>query len=116
MTMLETAVTAITPPLRPHETPPEKSCWCGDLATYAILGTAYFYCTRHADATHACYQRWSQIPEGRSAAAGRRSPKGGLCPERYGGGGSEEGRKNIHGRWHQHTIGNRIARLCGGGL
>ena len=39
--------------LRPHETPPEKSCWCGDSpfgdrrsVTYAILGTAYFYCTR----------------------------------------------------------------------
>ena len=60
MTMLETAVTAITPPLRPHETPPEKSCWCGEPATYVIPGTAYFYCTRHADATHTCYERWTQ--------------------------------------------------------
>ena len=71
MTTPQTTV-AITSPLRPHETPPAKSCWCGDAATYVIPGTAYFYCTSHADATHACVQRWSQIPEGRSHAAGRR--------------------------------------------
>ena len=70
MTTQETAgTTTITPPLRPHETPPESSCWCGEPATYVIPGTSYFYCTRHADATNACYQRWSQIPEGRSNAA-----------------------------------------------
>ena len=66
MTTQETAgTTTITPPLRPHETPPQRSCWCGDDATYVIPGTSYFYCTRHADATHACIQCGSQIPEER---------------------------------------------------
>lgn len=72
-----TAIARDITPLSPYTPPPNKPCWCGEVAAYAIAGTQCFYCAAHADDTQALYRSWvASGGESRFATAMAYLPRG----------------------------------------